>query len=141
MFDDNPKSTTSWVRIADFILLCLLTVWYLLWFIICPSRLYYYVKRFHLLYAFVIMIMWIPEGLNLVVSRLKASNTAYIIIPTIAFMRVTRVLTFIPLLAVWRPSRVLMRTIAGAWRDLVVVVVIISLLSSAFGSFTRAAEN
>ena len=128
----------NWLRIADIVLLCVLTVWYSLWFIICPSKRLFYIKKAHLFYLLLIVILWISEILFLI--KMKQHRVVVLLMDIITALRATRVLAFIPLLDVWRPGRVLGKAIAGAWRDLVLVVVIISLLSAFFGYLTMIAE-
>ena len=91
----NPNKTSYYPGMfTDAIMIVLLTMWYVIWIMICPVRHQYYVTERQMTYPIVVILQWIPTALEIPI------NTTYpwIVNLIINVIFLTRIISLLPLI-------------------------------------------
>ena len=134
LFVENLVKHVKWYKILEMLLLCILTVWTIIWIILSPNRRRHYITEHRLLYSIAILLQWLPVVLMLFyVPSPKFVILNVIVVIVVTIIKASRVLVFIPLLSCWRSSCVLGRAVVRSWYELFSVLLIMGLFIAAGG--------
>ena len=132
---DDEVDTGKQGNKADIALLSILTVWTVSWIVLSPNRRLHYITERRLLFAIIILLQWLPLVLMTfyVPSQPIIGILNIIVTIVVTTIKVSRVLLFIPLLSCWRSPCVLGRAMARSWKEVGVIIFIMTLFVAISG--------